>query len=335
MESLSSFTQDEQISALSKPFKAMNITPCNVPVKEKRKAQYDIKKEDLTLLFFSACSGRGNNDIYNDKREYILAHILTDKFKDYLDDPKWNLLRNGWKDILHTLFNKTSDKSYDTINVIKRGGRKFNYDFDIEYVKDSIVVNTVKNIEFKYGGSSISEIPQFFNAIANKSFLTGYAEWFYDTYVSKQDPWTRFEVPSKEIYMKEIYKNSSNHKFFINLKAAESDKDYYKVKQEKTAESIKVWLNENYESLKKDELSNEFIRTQDNKIFILWNKDMFNIDNFNKEDLKVSEIVGIKNNNTILINSESKKIQYAMLLRWKNQLGVLLPAWQISMKRLA
>ena len=308
---------------------------CEVPLKEKKQKDYDIKKDDITLLFFSACAGRENNDIYNDKREYILANILSDKFKDYLDDSKWNMIKTSWSECLDMLFTSTSKLSYDSIKVLKRGGRKYNYDFDIEYFKDSKLVHKIHNIEFKNGGSSISEIPQFFNAIANKSFLPGYASWFYDNYVTKEEPWTRFTAPSKDVYMKEIYKNSSKHKFFIELKQAESDKTYYKIKQQKVAESIKIWLNDNYKKLDKEELSKEFIRTQNGKIFILWNKDKFNIDTFDEKDLIIDKIVGIKNNNSILVNSKSNKIQYAMLLRWKNQLGVLLPAWQISMKRLA
>jgi hypothetical protein len=81
-------------------------------------------------------------------------------------------------------------------------------------------------------------------------------------------------------------------------------------------------------------LSEEFIRTQKDKIIILWDKNNFNIDSIDEAELNVKTIFGIKNNNSILVNSESNKIQYAMLLRWKNHPGVLKPAWQISIKRL-
>jgi hypothetical protein len=318
-----------------------NINTCEVvSTKLKKEKNYNIKKEDIILLFFSKCSGRENNDVYNDMREYILANILTNKFESHFNDPeyssKWNLIKTSWKECLDILFTSTSKKEYNSINVIKKGGRKNNYDFDIEYLKDKKVVHSVHNIEFKHGGKSISEIPQFFNAIANKSFLPGYADWFYDNYVIKEEPWTRFKdiTPSKSDYLKEIYKNKSPHKFFIKLKDEEKDKEYYKLKQVKTAESIKKWLHENYKKLDLKDLSKEFIRTQNGKIFILWDKDSFHIDTFDEDDLNITKIISIKNNNAILINSESNKIQYAMLLRWKNQLGVLLPAWQISMKRL-
>ena len=88
-------------------------------IKKERSTDYDIKKEDIELLFFSACTGRENNDIYNDKREYILTHILTDKFKDYFDDPKWRLIKNGWSECLDTLFKQRSNKTYNKIKVYK------------------------------------------------------------------------------------------------------------------------------------------------------------------------------------------------------------------------
>jgi hypothetical protein len=166
--------------------------------------------------------------------------------------------------------------------------------------------------------------------------LPGYAEWFYDHYVIKESPWKDYDPPSKTTYMKEIYKNSSKVDFFNKLyKAEKENKSIYDEKSEKTKESISIWLEKNYKNLKLDELSKEFIRSQGDKIFVLWDRDTFHKDTLDKGELDVSSIKGIKNNNTILINSKNNKIQYALLLRWKNHLGILKPAWQISMKRLA
>ena len=280
-------------------------------------------------LFFSKCDDKGKNDKYNKLREEILANILSDKYKSFMDDIYWKNIKDGW----NTILGKAFKKPFDTLKIIPKGGRRFNYDFDVQYHKDNKLVETLK-IEFKYGGKVIDEIPQFFNADANKSFLKGYAEWFYDTYVTKQSPWKDFEPPSKEIYMREIYKNSSKIVFFKKLYEAEKDKEFYNKKSLLVKESIATWLEENYKKLNLKELSNEFIRSQNDKVFILWDKDTFYIDIFEKDELTVSNIIGIKNKNTILINSQNNKIQYELLLRWKNHLGVLKPAWQISMKRI-
>jgi len=289
-------------------------------------------------LFFSKCDDKGLNDKYNKLREEILENILGVKYKSFIEDNEegkyWLLLQRGWKDIL----DKISKKEHDTIYIKQKGGRRNNYDFDVKYMKGKQVIQTIK-VEFKCGGKNIEELPQIVSLDANKSFLVGYASWFYDNYVTKEDPWTRFKdiTPSKEIYLKEIYKNESKNKFFIALKEEEKDKDYYNLKSKKTADSIRKWLEENYKNLDLKKLSEEFTRTQKDKIIILWDKNNFNIDSIDENDLNVTSIIGLQNNpkgTSILVKSESNKIQYSMLLRWKNHLGVLKPAWQVSVSRL-
>ena len=50
-----------------------------------------------------------------------------------------------------------------------------------------------------------------------------------------------------------------------------------------------------------------------------------------KDDYKTLKVVDVKNQNTIVVNSN--KFSYHILLRWKNKKGVLYPAWQISIKK--
>lgn len=294
-----------------------------------------IDKTSAKLLFFSKCDDKAKNDKYNKMREEILESVLDGMYDKYTNDEEYGIYWKNLKEQWATVLQKICVKPYDSIKIKQKGGRTYNYDFEISYFKDKNVVDTLK-VEFKCGGTIIEEIPQFFNADANKSFLPGYASWFYDNYVTKKEPWTKFEPVSKETYMKEIYKNSSKISYFNKLYDAEkTDKELHKLKGNLTKESIATWLDSNYKNLDLEELSKEFIRSQCDKIFILWDKDTFYVDTFDKNELTVSTIVGIKNKNVILVNSQNSKIQYELLLRWKNHLGVLKPAWQISMKRLA
>jgi len=293
-----------------------------------------INKIHARTLFFSKCDNKRLNDKYNKLREEILANILKDTYKSFMEDTQegkfWINLQNQWKETL----DKLVTKDYTSIEIKQKGGRQYNYDFDISYMKENTLVETFK-VEFKYGGTKIDEIPQFFNADANKSYLPGYAEWFYDNYVIKEPPWINYTAPAKDLYMKEIYKNESKIEYFNKLKEDEKNNVFfYKFKRQETAKSIKIWLEENYTKLDLNILTKELLRSQEDKIFILWNKDTFTIDKFVKEDLEVDKIIKIKNNNTIIVNSKSYKIQYSMLLRWKNHSGILKPAWQISMKRI-
>ena len=282
-------------------------------------------------LFFSKCDDKGKNDEYNKLREIILANILDDTtYKSFMEDTiegiYWINLKNQWNDVLIKIYGKP----FDSIKIKQKGGRGYNYDFDITFNNKDLF-----KVEFKSGAKIIEKIPQFFNADANKLFLPGYAEWFYDNYVTKKSPWKDYDPPSKEIYMKEIYKNTSKVDFFNKLYEKEKiNRLIYGEKRDKTNKSIAEWLETNYTKLNLEELSKEFIRSQSDKVFVLWDGDTFNIDTLDKDELVVNNIVGIKNNNTILVNSKNSKIQYALLLRWKNHLGVLKPAWQISMKRI-
>jgi hypothetical protein len=345
LKSLRTLATTHKISGRSKLNKDGLITALNKTLKNKKNSMdartnvcptitetTSVNKNHVRELFFSKCDDKGKNDKYNKLREEILANILEDKYKTFMDDEIegkfWKLLQNQWKEVLE----KISTKEDDSIEIKQKGGRAFNYDFDVIYKKDNKVLETIK-VEFKSGATMIDEIPQFFNADANKKFLPGYAEWFYDNYVTKKEPFTKYEAPSKEKYLKEIYKNVSKLEFFIKLKEDEKNKEFYKLKQKETVNSINEWLEENYKKIDLNELSKEFIRSQENKVFLLWNKDIFTIDKFEKDELDVTTIVGLnKQKNSIIVNS--KKIQYSMLLRWKNHLGVLKPAWQISMKRL-
>jgi ATP phosphoribosyltransferase regulatory subunit HisZ len=79
-------------------------------------------------------------------------------------------------------------------------------------------------------------------------------------------------------------------------------------------------------------LNQKLIETQKNKVFLLWDTKIFHIETIKPYELTCSTIKNIKNNNTIVLNTESKG-EIHMLLRWKNHIGVLYPAWQISLKR--
>jgi hypothetical protein len=68
---------------------------------------------------------------------------------------------------------------------------------------------------------------------------------------------------------------------------------------------------------------------------MLWDKkrETFIKEQFDKKDITITRYSHIKNNNTIVLNTESNKT-VNMLLRWKNRIGILNPAWQISLKLL-
>ena len=307
------------------------------------------------LLFFSKGEGRETNDANNKIRESILEHILSNKYTAYFTDPeygsKWVLIKSSWQEALSDVFQKKKTNvniTYTSLKVIKKGGRKYNYDFTVEYYNESLLVLSV-NIEFKHGGTSIEELPEFYNPDCKKEFLPGYAEYFYDNYVTKYAPWSTSPPPDRATYLKSLFANTSKLAFFKTLKTNEDAEKSQMVKDGKVAksgpmykeksrlctESIEKFLEATHTTLNLEKLTLEFENSQKNKIFLIWDCDKFHIDEFNPDDISVTRIVGLnQTKNTILVNSASGKIQYKLLLRWKNRLGILYPAWQISMKRL-
>ena len=140
-------------------------------------------------------------------------------------------------------------------------------------------------------------------------------------------------IPSKGYYMKNIYKDKVPNPFFIQLKNGEENPEFKKIKNELTTKSIDDFLT-NHLKLEFNLLETKIKESQDNKIYMLWDKETFN-----KSELFSSEIIPkieIKNNgtkgaNTIIVKAFNDS-EYHLLLRWKNHRGILYPAWQISVK---
>jgi hypothetical protein len=87
------------------------------------------------------------------------------------------------------------------------------------------------------------------------------------------------------------------------------------------------------DSTKLDVLTAEFMRSQSGKRFLIFSDGKFHHDQISDAELTAKSVVGVRNGNLLVIQSEEPRTTHEMLLRWKNHLGVLFPAWQISMKR--
>jgi hypothetical protein len=81
-----------------------------------------------------------------------------------------------------------------------------------------------------------------------------------------------------------------------------------------------------------EELSRKLQASQGNKTFLLWSpkSKQFFVEQIDKDDLKIKTVVGVKNNNSIIVESKSEKIRYSILIRWANTLGVANPTLTIK-----
>jgi hypothetical protein len=285
---------------------------------------------EIIRLFASAGKGRGLNDKNNRLRENALCilhqvpeHLLLDN--EY--GKEWATLSMKWNQFLKTL----CPHDYDEIEIKKIANQK-HYDLDIVYKKNNQVIHSVLG-EFKHNTKTLSSLPQYFSAPEKKGYISiRYAEFFYDNYLDTLCELVQIPKIQKEMYMKHIYQPNYNiHRFFDDLKNSEST--HYKEKQKLVHESIKDYLSQYANQLSLQAVTNDIL-PQQNKTFILWDCNEFHSDKIHPDELQLESIEKVHRNNTIVVVSKAGT-KHKMLLRWRNHLGVLFPAWQVSLDRSA
>lgn len=285
---------------------------------------------NIIKIFFTAGKGRGTNDATNRLREDVLV-MLQHPPEDFLLDEEfgqdWRMMSHKWTTFLKTLV----PVEHDSIEVKKIANLK-SYDLEILYKKENQVVHSVMG-EFKHNVKTISKLPQYYSAPEKKGYIpVSYAEFFYDNYLDRICELIQIQKIEKDIYMKHISQpNYSAHPFFQALK--DSEQEYYKQKQIYVHDSIREYLDKYANDFLLDKLTND-ISLQQKKTFILWDCKDFHADTILPEELQLERVEKIQNKNTIVIASKAGT-KHKLLLRWRNHLGVLYPAWQISLERSA
>jgi hypothetical protein len=278
---------------------------------------------DITV-FRKKNIGRENNDKNNSKRENTFLKLYKPSESD-LSGSNGELWEKIHKEF-HEILKKICPEKFDDLKIQKKAGRRFNYDFHFSFLYEGLKVHESK-IEFKHNARNICDLPQYLNCPEKTRFIEEpYAKYFYDNFLS--------EIcikPDEKMYMKEIYKNSSKCEFFIEVKMKENNPEFKSLKSKITHESIKEYLELYASKINIDLLNSEIKRTQANKTFLCWDGKKFHLDKFSDDELCIESVLKIKNNNTIVLKSKSG--EHHMLLRWKNHLGVLYPAWQIKLCR--
>jgi hypothetical protein len=285
-----------------------------------------VNKSDITTFFTT--SSRGDNDAANKKRENVLASLLTVP-TDYLTDAahgaQWRTVRDDWIRVLKAF---TPDPEKEATAKLM-GGRKYNYDIDL-FIKTN---NNKHKIEFKYGGSKITELPQFLSLQAKAplfplTFPQFYYEKYIDRYIAADTGLTAPKPPLAE-YLDMVTKvNYDVNPFFAQLKERE---DVNKAQKDKIVnDGITDYLNQYGSKIDAAAFTEKVKETQRDKVYIMWSGGKFNVDQLDTENLNF-EFHQIRNGN--LLEVKSGDLICSMLLRWRNHKGILKPAWQISLKR--
>jgi len=293
-------------------------------------------------------SQRKTNDKNNKIREKIICDIINDRVPpEYFDAPEWVSL----KTTIYTYLNELNGHApYSRVECLQKGGRKFNYDFDIIFhtsVGDDNMSPpppppTKYNVEFKYNVSAIDQTPQFVSPIKPSQYLTlSYENYFFENYLPLLSAFSGLQLPLKDVYMKEINYPSppcmklyqdlyySGCKASIRFTGDERAIAFYEKSKELSAESIRRFI-ENAD-IKIDELSNYLFESQKNKIYMMYFKEKMILEKTNVDDYRIHPSSCIKNpaKSRYEFTTVSGKPLH-ILLRWKNGNGIAFPSFQIS-----
>ena len=320
-----------------KPRIAERVVPIEVTITPKRSKKIIAPKpivSDITVFFQH--STRNENDSTNKTRERILS-VLCSPPTEFLEHdeygPSWRSVHQKWNDALRTIATNTTIPPYTSTTIQMKGGRGFNYDAEISYYHESILLATRK-IEFKYGGTTIDSLPQFLSLQAkmnlfSKTYDTFWYESYLDQYLACDTEITQ-PKPSLDVYLKSVTSTIySVTPFFEQLK--ERELFFQQEKNNIVNRSITDYLNTYGHTINIPSFSEKVVVTQADKIYLIWSNETFFIDQLHINEMSNITFHSIKNGNVLELKSGSTS--YHLLLRWRNHKGILNPAWQISMKR--
>lgn len=299
---------------------------------------FTYNKEKITTDSISAfdLTVKGLNDKNNKTRENIIGAIINGKVPSgYYTIPRWLQMKTSIFEYLMEL----DDQPYNRIECKNKGGRKFNYDFDIMFYLDGSDTR-IYNIELKFNASAIEDAPQFVSPMKPSQYLSSsYEDHYYTNYLSQLAELSGLQIPTKETYFAQIHTNKPkcikdfqdiyyqgcalSSKFTNN----ESDVKFYELAKKISSESITTFISQ--AELNIEMLSEYLQSSQKNKIYMLYSAGHFTKQHANIDDYKVASVV--KNPQKFryeCTSANGKKIH--VLLRWKNGNGIAFPAFQIS-----
>ena len=275
-------------------------------------------------------STKSNNDSNNKEREIVIGAILNNK----IPQSYYNLSKD-WRNIKKELFIylKTNyincDEEWKQINkieVLHKGGRKFNYDMDIIFHFNN--KQKIFNVEFKFNAKSINEAPQFVSPSKPSQYMTSnYEEYFYDQYLNKLSENTDLKKPDRNEYLKTIHGNAPECMKDYKYKY-DNDKEFEKKAKSLSKESIVNFINNN--DLDKDKLKQYLIESQNNKKYMLYYQGKFYYDELDINNYMIIDSIKDPKYNRFICKTVNNKY-ITVLLRWKNGNGIAFPAFQIKL----
>jgi hypothetical protein len=284
----------------------------------------------------------------NKKRENIIGSIIANAANPNAANPnpineyyrfsrRWNSMKDA---VIHYLKNDLNIHHHTNIRLIHRGGRKYNYDFEIsDKTGTSGGTPNTYFIELKFNVDDVNKAPQFVSPYNPSKYMTSsYEEYFYDNYLpslaSSRDD---LVIPDKRTYIQEVNSTSPSsmkmyqEAYYNGCKKSSKytgeriDVEFYTLANKLSAESILAFIART--ELNIDVLNEYLSSSQKNKIYMLYKNGKFHKQIVEDSNYKIKSYTKYKNT-FIAKTQEGKDIK--ILLRWKNGNGIAFPAFQIS-----
>ena len=278
-------------------------------------------------LFFEA-GPRAENDARNRRREELLAELHRPLQEELRANPRWCQLHTELGNLLRGL----CAVPYDTIEVRREGGRGAHHDFVVQHLDGDRVVASCL-LEYKHNIARIDALPEYFSPAANKPYLPRlYADFFYDRidelcalYPGLPPP------PDRQTYARLVHgSNYDRHPFFRALNTVRLE--HAAEKRRIVCDSIRDYLHAYKDAFDIAALEADIRARQTGKVFVMWDRTTFHADTFRDDEMALVGPIEVENDNRLVIHSRGGT-RHRLLLRWKNHLGILYPAWQISLAR--
>jgi hypothetical protein len=302
--------------------------------KKKRKQITNNKKIIITyedINKFEIESKKKDNDNWNKIREQIICDIINKEIPEefYINGnlcDQWKNLRENINKYLEDFRKRLNIKKVTRIDCIKRGGRTYNYDFEISFYCNKGVITY--NIEFKFNCDSISNCPQFSSPCKPSKYLfKNFESWFYDNHLSQISKYVNLDMPDKKEYIKTI-NNNDVECMKEYKKLYDENKNFKKKCRDISREAINEFVS--IVELDIEKLSDYLKKSQNNKHYMLYKNGNIYYDSMNEN---IYEIINIESKNKMNFICKTKsKMKLQVKLRFKNGCGLQFPAFQISRK---
>ena len=294
----------------------------------------NIDLEKYLDAFYPTQKGRGINDRLNKTRETLINYAINNPSHNIQTD-KWINFRKA----LDSFLSKFSPDRYNKTTCQIKGGRKFNYDFEVRYLQDDLVIKTVR-LEFKFNAKTVAGCPQYVSPMKPSQYLSNsFENYFYQNYLSKICSLAECQMPSQETYLSSVHSpnpkclKTLQEKYYRGCKSSskfsgdQSDINFYQTCRVLSREAINKFLEQSDMALNIEKLTEYLHQTQRDKEYMLFYQGEFYHDTPYFPDYTITSY---KIQSPYFICQTESGKEMKILLRWKNGNGIAFPAFQIS-----